>query len=131
MAVVVNNWSTPTLVINNQVVFIVPGSLEFTEGLGEQNVRTQSGGGGTVQLVYSDNAETKIADVKFKIFSTPPNINLARSWKINGSNNVISATHPSEDITRTFPSASLVNQYTIQASPEGVLELEFKTAQAV
>lgn len=131
MAVTVNNWSTPILVINNQAVFIVPGSLEFTEGQGEQQVRTQSGGGGTVQLVYSDNAETKISDVKFKIFSTVANIGLARSWKLNGSNNVISATHPTEDISRTFPNASLVNQYTIQANPEGVLELEFKTAQAI
>lgn len=127
----VNNWSTPTLVINNQVVFIVPGSLTFTEGLGEQNVRTQSGGGGTVELVYSDNAETKISDVKFSMFSTVSNIALARSWKLNGSANVISATHPTENIARTFASASLVNQYEVQANPEGKLDLEFKTAQAV
>ena len=124
-------WSTPTVVVNNQVVSIIPGSFEFTEGLGEQSVRSQSAGGGIVEMVISDNAETKISDVKFKMFATTYNIQIIKSWKKNLSSNVITATHPTQPITRTFQSATMINQYVVQAKPDGEIDLEFKTSPAV
>ena len=59
--------SNPTIVINNIAVAIVPNSFSFTEGFGEQDIKVQSAGGGSVQTVLSSNVETNMSMVKFSL----------------------------------------------------------------
>jgi hypothetical protein len=121
--------STPTVVINNEVIAIIPNSAEYTEGLGEQNFKVQSAGGGSLEPVYSDNAETKVTDFKFKLFSTVENIAKTRGWKGGGANNAISITQG--DFSRTISNAALTNNYTVQTRADGELDLEFKGSTSV
>lgn len=115
--------ATPSIIINNTVAPVVPNSVTYTEGLGEQNVRSQSAGGGSVQMVYSDNAESKFSTVKFQMFPTPENINLIRTWKTNGNANAITITAPG--FSRSISEAALINNYEVNLGADTQIDLEF------
>lgn len=121
--------SDPSVVVNNVGVAIVPNSLEFTEGLGEQEILVQSAGGGVVQQVFSDNVETSLGMVKFSMRSTVDNINLVRAWKSNRNRNAVTVTATNDDgtLTRTFTNAAIVNDYSVGLASDGVIEVEFKS----
>jgi len=121
--------STPTIVINNQVIAIIPNSLEYIEGLGEQSFKVQSAGGGALEPVYSDNAETKISTVKFKLYADVENIGYARLWKTNGADNAISFSQDS--FSRTISNAAFTGNYTVQTRADGEIDLEFKGSTTV
>jgi hypothetical protein len=126
--------STPTLVINNQPVLIIPNSATYTEGFGEQQVKTQSGGGGTIRNVFIDNAESKFSTFKFSLFPTSDNIALARSWKSSGNTNAVSMTGQNENgayFTRSFQHAALTNNYEVGLSADGKLDLEWASDASV
>ena len=123
--------SAPSVLVNNTLVLIVPNSLSYTEGKGEQNVRVQSGGGGTVDIVSSNNVETNMSDFKFSIINTAENINLARSWKSNGSANALQAVDNVTGFTRTVNSATLVNNYEVNLGSDTTVDLEFMGIAAV
>lgn len=120
--------SDPGVQVNNVAVGIVPNTLEFTEGFGEQNVKVQSAGGGILQQVFENNVETNIGMVKFSLFATIDNIEQARQWKANGNLNVVTVTAVADGktFTRTFTNAAIVNDYSAQLQADGVIELEFK-----
>lgn len=122
--------STPIVIINNQVIAVIPGSVSYTEGLGEQTVRVQSAGGGSVQQVYSDNAETKFSTVKLSLINEIFNINSSRGWKTNSNNNTISFVDDDE-FTRRFQFMALINDYDVKLSPDGSMDLEFHGMSAV
>jgi hypothetical protein len=120
--------SDPSVLVNNVAVYIVPNTLEFDEGFGEQDVMVQSAGGGVLDQVFSDNVETSLGGFKFSLKTTIDNIALARSWKANRNQNVvtITATTPDGTLTRTYTGAAIVNNFTVQATADGVIELEWK-----
>jgi len=129
-----NIIATPSIVVNNQVINIVPNSCSFTEGLGEQSMRVQSAGGGVVSQVFSDNVEARLSVLKFKLYSTADNIALALSWKKNKNNNAISLTGQTSTntyISRTFSNAAILNDYEVNAQTDGALDIEFKSDAAV
>jgi hypothetical protein len=125
--------ATPYITVNNQVVNIVPNSFTYTEGLGEQSMKTQSAGGGQVSNVYWDNAETKFSTCKFKLFNTPYNIALSRQWKLSLNRNAISATGSTPDgiLTKSFNNAALLNNYETALGVDGTIDLEFSSDKAV
>ena len=123
--------TTPTITVNNETIFIVPGSFIYNEGLGEQTVRVQSSGGGSVQNIASQNVEMRKTTVKFSMINDQINISNARKWKIRFQSNAISATDVLEDFTKTFKLAVLTNNYDVPLGPDGVIELEFDTQSAV
>lgn len=124
--------SDPGVVVNNVGVAIVPNSLAFTEGFGEQETIVQSAGGGVLEQVYSNNVETNLSMVKFSLRSTVDNIELARSWKNNRNENVVAITAQVSDgtLTRTFNNAAVVNDFEVNLSADGVIEIEFKADKA-
>lgn len=126
----VNSLSTPTVTVDNVTVFIIPNSFKYTEGFGEQTVRAQSAGGGSVRIVSSDNAEMKISDPKWSMLNTNENIDIIRAWKAKGSNIAISATDK-DGFTRTFNNATLVNNYEVNLAADGTIDLEWKSEPAV
>lgn len=132
----VTGLTSPSVTVNNEPISIVPNSLEFQEGLGEQTTRTQSAGGGSVETVYFDNDESKIGMVKFKIFSSTvaggtSAPDLVRGWKTNGNANVITISENGGGFERTFNNASLNSNYTISVGSEAEIEVEFMSDQAI
>lgn len=126
--------ATPTLVVNNQAIFIIPNSCSFTEGYGEQSMRVQSAGGGVVSQVYSNNVETRLSALKFKLYSNPNNIDLAKGWKANANGNAISLTGQTRAgtyLSRVFNNAALLNDYDVNTQTDGTIDIEFKSDQAI
>lgn len=126
-----NIVSTGKVTVNNTNIAIVPNSIEYNEGLGEQSVKTASGGGKSVVLMISDNAEQLTSMVKFKLHSTEQNIELARSWKINTGKNAVTITNPGTEFTRTFLNATVVNNYPVGLGADKDFEVEFHSEQCV
>lgn len=120
--------SDPSVLVNNNAVFITPNSLTFTEGFGEQEILVQSAGGGVFDQVFADDIESNYGMVKFSVRATVDNINLARQWKSNKNANAVTITATTVDgsITRTFTNCAIVNDYEVALQADGVLELEFK-----
>ena len=121
--------SNPTVVVNNGSVAVVPNSVSYTEGFGEQEIKVQSAGGGSVQTVLSTNVETNCSMVKFSLHNTAENIDLIRTWKTNLNNNVISIT--GEGLTRSFANAALINDYEVALGSDSTIDVEFKGDAAV
>lgn len=119
--------------VNNVPVAIMPNSLVFTEGLGEQNIRAASVGGGQVEQIYSNNIESNFAMVNFSIPATVDNIAAARTWKSNRNQNVvqIQGQTPEGSVTRTFTQAAILNDYEVALGSETDVPIEFKANPAV
>lgn len=130
MANVSRTLAVPSIVVNNQVVWIIPGSFTYTEGLGEQNMKIQSAGGGVTGTVFSDNVETHFSTIKFKMFSTAANVAAARDWKSNGISNAISFV-AADGFTRNASNAAILNDYEVGLSPDGEIDMEWKTSPVV
>jgi len=119
----------PSIIINNTPIQVVPNTTVYTEGKGEQNVRTQSAGGGSVEIVVSENVETNISKVNFSIMPTPENIEAARGWKSNPGANAINIV--SGEFNRSITSATLTNDYEVNLGSDTTIDLEFMGAPAV
>lgn len=126
--------ANPSTVVNNEPVPIVPNSLTFTEGKGEQTMRAASIGGAETEQVFSENVETNFSMVKFSVFNDPVSINLVRSWKANKNLNVVSVTGKTSDgekLIRTFNKAAILNDYEVALGSDTTIEIEFKSNPAV
>lgn len=118
--------ANPQLEVNGLSVEIVPNTLSFDEGGGEQTVKSQSAGGDSVSSVFWENAETKLSMLKFEIFSTDKNIANARIWKFNKNANFLTWSGGNKSNTqRILQFAALTNNYEVNLKNEGTLSLEF------
>jgi hypothetical protein len=125
--------SDASVLVNDEVIMIVPNTLKFTEGFGEQSVRAGSVGGGAVEQVYSRDVETALSKIMFDVHTTPANVKLQRSWKANANENVVQiAGKTSEgDMTRTFTQAAMTGDPEIEIATEGVINIEFMSNAAI
>jgi len=112
-----------TLIIDNNVIGYVPNTLSYTEGLGEQKLRVQTSGGGSVQQVVSEDATKKQSMVKFHVEVTAGNIELLRAIKANQDGHVI--TLSTTGFTRTITGAIMVNDYSVKLGVDDTIEVEF------
>jgi len=119
--------------VNNNVVSIIPNSLGFTEGLGEQSVRAASAGGGEVEQVFSQNIESNFSMVKFDLPATVEYIDLVRSWKVNKNQNLVQIAGRTIDgtLTRSFAQAALINDYEVLLGSDTNISVEFRANKAV
>jgi hypothetical protein len=126
--------SDPAVVINNESVNLVPSTVTYTEGFGEQSVRAQSSGNGRVDQVYSDDVTTHYSMIKFEVYNTVDSIELARRLKANKNGNTItvSGIDPTsgKKVLRTFKKAALTNNFEVQFGNDSSFELEFMTLPA-
>jgi len=123
--------SDPGVEVNDVRVGIVPNSVEFDEGMGEQKVVAESAGDGVVTQVFSNNVETNLGEFSFELRATLPNIALARTWKANGNQNVVVITGktPEGSLTRTYQQVAIVNNYKVPPTADGVIKLQWKGNQ--
>jgi len=120
--------ATPRITVNNTVIEYKPNSLSYTEGLGEQKMRTQSSGGNNVSTVYATDVESSISDIKFEMEPTEGNIEKIREWKLNANANTITieSAQLNGTFTRSFDNVALVNNYEVNTKSDGMISLEFK-----
>lgn len=124
--------TNPQLEVNGLSVEIVPNSLVFDEGLGEQTVKAQSAGGGAASSVFFGNAETLISMLKFEVYVTDKKIDLALIWKTNENFNILTWTGGRNSNTqRALKNAALTNNYEVEMKNEGVMSLEFHGEAAI
>jgi len=132
MAKVINN---PTVHINNNSFAILANTFEFDEGLGEQDFKVTSTGGGNVTPVFVDNIETRISTFNLEALPTIDNIELLRQFKILGNNNLVRVSgiddSTGKEITRTFLGAALTSNYKINLKSDGTIPTEWKSRAAV
>lgn len=124
----------PTIVVNNEPVAIVPNSVKFTEGDGEQTMRAASTGGGGLEQVYSDNLEGKFSMVSFAVFNDIQTVEDVRAWKKNRNLNVVVLTGTTPDgktLRRTFNKAAILNNIEIALGSDTQIDIEFSSNAAV
>ena len=116
--------ANPTLVINNVAIPVVPNSIKYKPGTGEQTMRAQSAGGGSVQSVYAKNVEGNISSLSFSLMNTPQNIELASNWK--SLENANSATLTGDGgFSKAFNNMALTNDYEVNLGADTTIDLEF------
>ena len=122
-----------TVLINNQAFAIVPNTLVFTEGQGEQTIKAASTGGGGVEQIYTDDVETKFSMVKFELFATVDGIEDTKSIKSQLNNNVVQifGNTPEGSITRTFTKAALLTDPEKALGTDTTIPVEFKSNPAI
>lgn len=125
--------TTAELVINNQTFPIVPNSLKFTEGLGEQKMSAASVGGGKTIQVYEEDVETNFSKVMFEAHATVENIEKLRDYKTNRNANTIEISGSTPDgkrLTRAFTQAALLGDYEVGIGTEVRIPVEFSANTA-
>ena len=122
-----------TFIVNDEPIPVMPDSVSFTEGLGEQTMRAASVGGGEVEAIYSNDLSTAFSTVSADIPSVIELIELAKTWKSLQNNNVVQIIGKNADgtITRTFSRAALTADYEINLGPDSVISIEFRALTAV
>ena len=119
--------------VNNNTVAIIPNTLAYTEGKGEQTIRAASAGGGQVEQIYANNVESNFSMVKFELPATVENIELAREWKSNANANLVqlAGSTPEGRVTRTFSQAALLSDYEVPLGSDTNISIEFKSNPAI
>ena len=117
------------LIINNETIPYKPNSLSFCDGKGEYKARSMTTGGGGVDVIFTEDAESKIGTVKFSVEATDYMNEKIRTWKEARLVYVQLAEMNygsfSGNFTRSFPVMTLVTNPETKASVDGDTELEF------
>lgn len=124
----------PSVVVNNEPVAVVPNSVKFTEGDGEQNMRVASTGSGGTEQVYTENVETNFSRAMFAIYNDIDGINQARAWKKNRNQNVVvivGTTPDGQTLRRTFNRAAILNDYEVDLGADTQIDLEWSSDASV
>ena len=119
--------------VNNEVIAIVPNTLVFTEGQGEQDIKAASLGGGGVEQVFSNNIETNFSMVRVELYATVDSVKDTKSWKSNQNQNVLQifGRTPEGVISRTFTQAALLTDPEKALGTDTTIPLEFKANPAI
>lgn len=115
--------SNPSIEVNDAAIAIVPNSLTYRTGKGNITIRSQSAGGNSISIVKTENAETKVSMVKFKLFNTKSNVALLRDWQdtIDG----VTIRFSDGDFFESFRTMFVVTDPDIALGADGELEIEF------
>lgn len=125
--------SDASFIVNNKRVVTIPNTIEYDEGLGEQDVKAGSVGDGEVEPIYSNDIESNISCAKCELPTTIEMIDLAREWKKNRNRNlvqIVGKDSSGKKVTKTFRRAALVNNYPVQVGSDASIPIEFKSAPA-
>jgi len=116
--------SNPTVEVNDQPIAIIPNSLSFKPGQGDKTVKTQSAGGGAIEVVISEDATTKKSMVKFKLTNTKENFDLAKIITSNISGNTIRLSEG--EMVESFRGMVVTTEPERMIGADGELEIEFE-----
>ena len=123
--------ATPTAQVNNETISIIPNSLKYKSGRGERSVRTQSSGGSAVDVIMTENAETKKSMVTFEMLNTAKNISSVEDWQDALNGNAITISDNNQNFTKAFANMTVINDPEVTLSQDGNLTIEFEGSAAV
>jgi hypothetical protein len=116
--------------VNNDTWPIVPNSLKYVGGKGEKNVRPQSSGGGNVDAVVTENAETKLSQVMFEMTNTKGNIERYEEAQESLGGLTVEFADALSGLTKSFANMSVTNDSEITLSQDGNIVVEMKGSPA-
>lgn len=127
MSTAINNAH---LYVNDLPTLYLPNTLSYNDGKGERTVRTQSVGGGAVEIIVTDNLETHIGGVKFNLANNVDMVKKFDLWRDNFDQNVVVLVFEQSGISwsKTFKQATVVNNPDVELKTTGVIAVEFQTA---
>ncbi len=123
-----NALSNPVMEIDGDVISYIPNSVVYNEGAGEMKVKVESAGGGTVEPIVTENAETKIGMVKFKVSPTSTHLGQIREWQTSSRDGGVTIDLSKDDIQVPFTQMILINNPDVNVGVDGEIELEFEGA---
>jgi hypothetical protein len=118
----------PIIKVNNETVKYIPDTFKFCEGLGDYAVNTYTTGGGRTRTAPTKDLKTAKGMMSFSIPTLFQEVNLAKQWKQNFSNNVVTASEMigGELFTRTLTNAVFTNNYEVKAGTDAMIEINFE-----
>lgn len=120
---VARTLANPSVQVNDATIAIIPNSASYKTGKGDINVRAQSAGGNSISIVKTENAETKISMVKFKLYNTQNNVALVREWQDSVDGNTINMSDGS--YIESFREMYIISDPEIMLGADGEIEVEF------
>lgn len=114
--------SNPALKWNGQPIGIMPNSLAFKFGKGEKTVRAITSGGDAVDVVVTENVETKKSMLKFSLPNTGRAARILRQMQQGVGSNVFEVVDAS--FQATFRNMTIINDPEVPTAPDGVIEIE-------
>jgi hypothetical protein len=118
--------ANPVVEINDKVIQVKGNSLSFKKGTGEKRVRAQTAGGNSIEVVSTEDAETKMSMVKFTLLSTNENIESYEEWQSAGDGgNIIRMSEKNSPLSIPFRRMTLISDNEIGVGAEGEFEVEF------
>ena len=121
--------SNPTIEVNDATIAIIPNSLSYKKGQGDKAVKAQSAGGNAIEIVVSENAETKISMVKFKMTNTKENFDLIDGWTTNINGNTIRFSEG--EMVESFRTMVVTSEPERMIGFDGEAEIEFQGSPVI
>ena len=118
--------SNPSVEVNNIVVGIKPNSTAFKSGKGDINVRPQSSGGDSIEIVRTEDAETKKSMVKFALYNTKTNSDNVLTWQENNKTEGNTIKLSDGDFVKSFRNMFLITDPEVALGADGELEVVFE-----
>lgn len=115
--------ANPTIEVNDAAIAIVPNSCSYKKGKGDTKVRAQSAGGNSIDIVRTEDAETKISMVKFKLYNTRSNVALFTEWQDSVDGNTINLSDG--NFIESFREMFVTTDPEVSLGADGELEVEF------
>lgn len=117
--------SVPAVLVNNIPISIIPNTFKVKMGRGETKVESASQGGGASSSVHSEDAKTRVGEMKWEMYCTEDAITFFHDWKANTGSNYIATVQPFlNPMTMAF--ASLCNDPEFEFTADGKVAIEFK-----
>lgn len=120
--------SNPTVEVNNDAIAVIPNSIVYKKGKGEKNVRSQSAGGNSIEIIVTENAETKIGMFKCSLTNTKTNQDLLDSWQDSDANTIRLSQG---DFVISFRQMVVTSDPEVSTGADGSLEVTFEGQPAV
>lgn len=120
--------SLPAVIVNNETIQIVPGSLTYKGGEIKTAVETVSAGGGNVETIHSQDASSAFSEVKFKMKMTGDVDGKIAEWTEQVAENVVIFAEiiGKSRQKRVFEGMSIVEDIERAVSPDGGVEICFQ-----
>ncbi len=115
-----------TITVNDIAVDYIADTLKMDLGLGEQEVKVATAGGGSTTTVYADDAKSKMSHYEFDIYATQYNVELIRTWKNLKNAMVLKVIDNQTGATYTVNNAACTNLIKNELSASGKTSIEFK-----
>ena len=116
--------SNPTVEINDQTIGTIPNSLSYKSGRGDISVRPQSAGGNSIEVIRTENAETKKGMGKLSLYNTKVNRDLVREWQDKMDGNTIRLSDG--DFTESFSQMFVCTDPEFNLGADGKVEVTFE-----